>query len=198
MNDSPSVLSLPVLLSSLQLSPPCLFFFPPISPLRFFSFSLPSPCASMLRHTTPSDPRYPDATNPAMPQGSGTYWASGLDASQPAVTRDLEDRHGSSRLRANQLTSSPYASSPPFLLTQRDSYPALGQPQSECPDQFPYPPQQYTQTVNYAAPPYDLADYPSVSYPFVLMTLPNIHRALFRSFQVVPTIAGSMPPSNQQ
>jgi hypothetical protein len=30
------------------------------------------------------------------------------------------------------------------------------------------------------------------------MTLPNIHRALLRSIQVVPTIAGSMPPSPQE
>ena len=198
LNDSPSVLSLPVLLSSLQLFFPCPFFFPPMWPTHFFAFSLPSPSASMLRHTMPSDPRYADATNPAVPQGSGIAWAPGLDTCQPAVTRDLEDRHGPSHLRANQLTSSRYASATPFSLTQRDSYPALGHPQSECPDQFPYPPQQYTQTVNYAAPSHDLADYPSVSYPFVLMTPPNIHQALFRSFQVMPTIAGSMPPGNRQ
>lgn len=98
---------------------------------------------------------------------------------------------------ANQLTSTPYASDTPFSLTQRDSYPALGTTQSECPDQFPYRPQQYIQSVNYAAPPYDLADYP-VSYPVVLMTWPNIHRALLRCFQVLPTIAGSMPPRHQQ
>ena len=75
-----------------------------------------------------------------------------------------------------------------------DTYPTLGWcPQSECPDQFPCPPQQYTQTVNYDAPPHDLADYPLVSHPFVLMTPPNIHQFLFRTFQVMPTIAGSMP-----
>jgi hypothetical protein len=100
-----------------------------------------------------------------MPQGSNTYWPpGGLDTPQPAVTRDPEDRHGPSRLRApNQLTSSTYASAtPPFSLTQRDSYPALGQTQSDCPDQFVYPPQQYMSSVNYAAPPYDLAEYPMI------------------------------------
>jgi hypothetical protein len=121
----------------------------------------------MLRYPTTSDHRYGDATNPPMPQGSNTYWPpGGLDTSQPAVTRDPEDRHGSSRLRAaNQLASSAYASAtPPFSLTHRDSYPALAQTQSDCPDQFPYPPQQYMPSVNYAAPPYDLAEYP-VGYP---------------------------------
>jgi hypothetical protein len=118
----------------------------------------------MIRYPTPSDHRYPDAT---MPQGGTTYWApGGLDTSQPAVTRDPEDRHGPSRLRANQLNSPAYASAPALSLTQRDSYPTLGQTQTDCPEQFAYPPQQYIPSVNYAAPPYDFADYP-VGYPFV-------------------------------
>jgi hypothetical protein len=123
----------------------------------------------MIRYSPPSDRRYSDASNPAMPQGSNTYWApGGLDTSQPAVTRDSEDRP--SRLRATQLTSSTYASAtaPPFSLTHRESYPAstMGQTQGECPEQFPYPPQQYIPSVNYAAPPYDFAEYP-VGYPFL-------------------------------
>ena len=118
----------------------------------------------MIRYPTPSDHRYAEATNPAMPQGSGPYWApGGHDSTQPAVTRDPEDRHGPSRLRANQLTSSAYASASAFSLTQRDSYPAPGQTQSECPEQFPYPHQQYIPGVNYATPPFDL-DY-QVGYP---------------------------------
>ncbi|KAF8497370.1 hypothetical protein F5888DRAFT_277043 [Russula emetica] len=118
----------------------------------------------MLRYPTQSDHRYGDATNPPVPQGSNTYWApGGLDTSQPAVTRDSEDRHGPSRLRANQLTSSAYASAaPPFSLRHRDSYPALGQTQMDCPEQFAYSPQQYIPSVNYAAPPYDLAEYPII------------------------------------
>ncbi len=116
----------------------------------------------MLRYPTPSDHPYPDATNPAMPQGNNTHWApGGLDTSHPAVTRDPEDRHGPSRLRANQLTSSAYASAAaPFSLTQRDSYPAMAHSQNDCTEQFPYPLQQYIPSVNYAAPPYDLAEYP--------------------------------------
>jgi len=111
----------------------------------------------MIRYPTPSDHRYTDATNPAMPQGSGPYWTpGGHDTSQPAVTRDPEDRHGPSRLRANQLTSSTYASASAFSLTQRDSYPPPGQAQTECPEHFPYPHQQYNSGVNYAAPPFDL------------------------------------------
>ena len=118
----------------------------------------------MIRFPTPSDHRYADGTNPTMPQGSGTYWApGGLDSSQPAVTRDSEDRHGPSRLRANHLTSSAYASAPAVSLTQRDSYPAPGLTQTDCPEQFPYHPQPYIPNVNYAAPPLDLTDYP-VSY----------------------------------
>jgi hypothetical protein len=151
----------------------------------------------MLRYNTPSDHRYGDATNNAMPQGNNTYWApGGLDASQPAVTRDPEDRHGPSRLRANQLA---YASAtPPFSLTHRDSYPVLGQTQTDCPEQFAYHPQQYIPSVNYAAPPYDLAEYP-VGYLFYPRDpaeyLPSFS---FRSFQVMPTIAGSILPSPQQ
>ena len=112
----------------------------------------------MLHYNTPSDHRYGDATHSAMPQGNNTHWASdGLDASQPAVTRDSEDRHGPSRLSANQLA---YASAtPPFSLTHRDSYPVLGQTQTDCPEQFAYHLQQYIPSVNYAAPPYDLAEY---------------------------------------
>jgi hypothetical protein len=115
----------------------------------------------MLRY--PIDHRYPD-----MPQGSTTYWApDGLDTtSHPAVTRDSEDRHVPSSLRPNQLASSAYASATALSLTQRDPYPTMGQTQTDCQEQFPCPPQQYIPSVNYAAPPYDFADYP-VSYPFV-------------------------------
>jgi hypothetical protein len=89
----------------------------------------------MIRYPTQSDHRYGDATNPPMPQGSNTYWSpGGLDIPQPAVTRDSEDRHDPSRLRADQLTSSAYASAtPPFSLTHRDSYPTLGQTPNDCP-----------------------------------------------------------------
>ena len=191
LNDSPSVLSLSALLSPLQ---SLLFFFPPFSttlPSRFFPFSLPFP---MIRY-----PTHPDATNPAMPQGSGPYWTPGGHdtSSQPAVTRDPEDRHGPSRLRAaNQLTSSPYASASAFSLTQRDSYPTQGQAQSECPEHFPYPHQQYIPGVNYAAPAFDL-DY-QVGYPLCPHDLTEYSPSSHRSIQVLPTMAGSMPPNPQQ
>jgi hypothetical protein len=89
----------------------------------------------MIRYPTPSDHRYGDATNPPMP-----HWSrGGLDTpqwAQPAVTRDSEDRHGPSHLRAHQLllTASSYAfATPPFSLTHGDSYPALGQTPNDCP-----------------------------------------------------------------
>jgi len=136
----------------------------------------------MLCCPTPSDHRYgDDAINPVMPQGSDTYWApGGLDTSQPvhvSVKGDIPS-HGleycPSRLRANQLTSSAYASTtPPFSLTHHDSYSALGQTQTDCPEQFAYHPQQYIPSVNYVAP-HDLVEHP-VGYPPVLMTLPNIY-----------------------
>ncbi len=134
----------------------------------------------MLCCPTPSDHHSgDDAINPIMPRGSDTYWAPGdLDTSQHVITRDSE--YCPSRLRANQLTSSAYApTTPPFSLTHRDSYPALGQTQTDCPEQFAYHPQQYIPSVNYAAP-YDLAQHP-VGYSPVLMTPPNIHRALDHS-----------------
>lgn len=165
LNDAPSVLNLSAPLAHSHLFPllfPALFTtipspFPPFSP----------PSIPMLRYPTQSDHRYGDPASPTAPQPGSTYWAPpGLDTDQPAVTRDPEDRHGPSRLRANQLTSSAYPSAtPPFSLNHRDSYPSLGQTQSDCPDQFAYPPQQqYISGVNYAAPPYDLAEYP-VGYP---------------------------------
>jgi hypothetical protein len=151
----------------------------------------------MLRYPTPSGPRYGDATNNALPQGNITYWApGGLDTFQPAVTRDSEDRHGPSRLRASQLT---YASaSPPFSHTDLESYPALGQTQTDCPEQFAYHPQQYNPSVNYAAPPFDLAVY-TVGY-LLCSHDPAEHSPSFsfRSYQVMPTIAGSILPSPQQ
>ena len=156
----------------------------------------------MLRYPTQSDHRYGDATNNAMPQGSNTYWPpNGLDTSQPAVTRDPEDRHPPSRLRASQLASpAAYASSaatPPFSLTHRDSYSALGQTQIDCPDQFAYHPQQYLPSVNYAAPPYDLAEYP-VGYPLCPHDPADYSPSIsFRPFQVVLTIVGSIPASPQ-
>ncbi len=119
----------------------------------------------MIRYPTPSDHRYGDATNPPMPQGSNTYWSpGGPDTPQPAVTRDSEDRHGPSRLRANQLTSSAYASATlPFSLTHGDSYPALGQTPNDSPEPFACHPQQYMPSVN-TVPPYGLGEYP-VGYP---------------------------------
>jgi hypothetical protein len=121
---------------------------------------------TMLPYHTPSDHCYGYATtgNPAIPQYSYIYWPPGdHDTSQPAVTRDSEDRHGPSHLcAANQLIPSAYASATPFLPTHCDSYPALGQTQSDCPEQFAHPPQQYILSVNYAA---SSESYDSVGYP---------------------------------
>ena len=97
----------------------------------------------MQAHHAPSDHRYPDTF------ATTAFWAPGAsDSSQPAVTRDSDDRHGPPRLRANQLSS----------FTQRDSYPT--QAQTDCSAQYPYPSQQYIPSVNYTAPPFDLAEYP--------------------------------------
>lgn len=143
MHVLPSIQSSPSLKNprrSLPISPT---FLPPptTTPLRLSP--LPSP--NMQAHHTPSDQRYPDTFT------STAFWApGGSDSSQPAVTRDADDRHGPPRLRANQLSS--------FGLTQRDSYPT--QTQSDCPGQYPYPSQHYIPTVNYTAPPFDLAEYP--------------------------------------
>ncbi|KAI9447236.1 hypothetical protein F5148DRAFT_1344699 [Russula earlei] len=113
----------------------------------------------MLRYPTPSDQRFADATNPAVPQGSSTYWPPHApDGTQSAVTREPDDRHGPPRLRAGQLSSSAYASAAVF--SQRDTYPA--QSQADCSVQYPYPSQQYIQTVNYVSPPFDFAEYPIV------------------------------------
>ncbi|KAH9956349.1 hypothetical protein BC827DRAFT_1270998 [Russula dissimulans] len=120
----------------------------------------------MHRYPTPSDPRYRDLTSPAPPQGGspGPYWSPRPDASQPAVIREPDDRHHPpSRLRANQIPSSAYASASAvttFAFPQRDTYPA--QTQADCPAQYPYPPQQYPSAVNYSQPPFDLAEYPNV------------------------------------
>jgi hypothetical protein len=118
--------------------------FPPPTPLPLFPLSSPV----MQAYHTPSDQRYPD------PLANTAFWApGGSDSSQPAVTRDSDDRHGPPRLRANQIPSAAA-----FGLTQRDSYPV--QTQSDCSGQYPYPSQHYVPTVNYTAPPFDLAEYP--------------------------------------
>jgi hypothetical protein len=147
----------------------------------------------MLHSNTPSDHRYGDATNNAMPQGNNTYWAPGLDASQPAIT-DPEHRHGPSRLHANQFA---YASAtPPFSLTHCDLYPVLGvlgETRTDCPEQFAYHPQQY-QSVSYVA--HNWAEYP-VGYLCPHDPAEHLPSFSFRSFQVVPTM-GSILPSPQQ
>jgi len=126
-------------------------------------------------------PTNADATNAAMPRGSGH------DNSQPAVTRDL-DPEGPSRLRAtNQLT---YASASAFSLTLRDSYPAPGEAEHLF---FPY--QQHI-PVNYAAPAFVLDD--QVGYPLCPHDLAEYSPCSHRSIQVLPTIAGSTPPNPQQ
>lgn len=148
---------------------------------------------TMQTYSTPSDHRYPDSlANTAISQSTAFWPPGGPDNSQPAVTRDPEDRYGPPRLRANQLPSSTYPSTAAFPIAQRDSYPA--QTQSDCSGQYGYPPQQYMSSVNYAAPPFDFAEYPvSNESRYVLRcALPSIHRALIRSFLVAITTAGSM------
>ncbi len=91
---------------------------------------------------------------PAPSDHNSAFWAPpGADRSQPAVTRDPEDRYGPPRLRA----SSAYATIPPFPPTHRDSYHA--QTQSDCASQYAYP-SQHISGVNYAAPPFDFSEYP--------------------------------------
>jgi hypothetical protein len=173
----PSIQSSPSLKYQTVLSQSIHTFLPPptTTPLS----PLPSP-----NMHTPSDLRYPDSfTNSA-------FWAPpppGSDSSHPAVTRDSDDRHGPPRLRPNQLSSAAAA----FGLTQRDSYPT--QSQTDCPGQYPYPPQHYISTVNYTAPPFDLAEYPvSNDIP---RDLRAIHRPLFRSsLEVPPTTTDSIQP----
>ncbi|KAI0298404.1 hypothetical protein B0F90DRAFT_1734227 [Multifurca ochricompacta] len=118
----------------------------------------------MLRYPTPSDQRYGDAGNPAMVQGS-IYWnPGGPDGSQPAVNRDSDDRHGLPRLRASQLITSSYAPATTYAVTPpRDSYTVHTQNQSDCPEQYGYPPQHYPPVVNYSLPPYDFAEYPKIT-----------------------------------
>ena len=147
----------------------------------------------MHSYTTSSDQRYPDSlTNTAIPQATA-FWAPGGPASsQPAVIRDSDDRHGPPRIHANQLSSSAYPSPAAFSITQRDSYPA--QTQSDCSGQYSYPTQHYIPTVNYAAPPFDLAGYPVSNdiHHAVTCDLPSTHRAL-RSFLVrAPITPGSI------
>ena len=143
----------------------------------------------MNTYSTSSDHRYPDT---AIPQATAFWPPGGPDGSQSAVTRNSDDRYGPPRLRANQLPTSAYASTAPFPITQRDSYPA--QTQSDCSGQYPYPLQQYRSVVNYAAGPFDLAEYP-VSIDIVSCALPSIHRVLIRSFLVAATTpAGSTRP----
>lgn len=134
----------------------------------------------MHSYSTPSDHRYPDSlANAAIPQATAFWPPGGPDGSQSAVTRNPEDRYGPPRLRANQLSSSPYASTAAFPIAQRDSYPA--QSQSDCSGQYPYPQQQYMSNVNYAAPPFDFAEYP-VSNDIPFRTADHSPR----SHQIVP------------
>jgi hypothetical protein len=126
----------------------------------------------MLRCPTPSDQRYGDACNAAMPQG-GTHWVPGRpDTYQSAVTRDLD--HGAPRLRSNQMSfndnnnNNNYPSVSPnnTIPPSAESYPAQPPADFTAP-QRAYPPHQYASSVNYAAPPYDFAAYP-VSRPSIL------------------------------
>ena len=153
----------------------------------------------MLRYPTPSDHRYGDATNPAMPQGSNTYWPpGGLDTSQPVVTHDSEDCHGLSSLRTS-------ASATPHW---------QGRTQTDCQEQFAYHLQQYIPSVNYTSLPYGWAECPAgcadadgqCSYPLgsqdqqYLVSDPSVYLSCDGSFDHYETVtqhpALLIPPSS--
>jgi hypothetical protein len=143
----------------------------------------------------PYDHRYGDGTKHAMPRGSGNYWVpGGLDSSQPSVARDSEDRHGISHICANHLTLSAYTSGATLSLTH--SYPTRARHKTTAQNSSPILPtgSSTSRTLH----PLLIWGITRWAITYVLITLPNIHRDLFRSLQLVATAAGSAPPSPRE